>query len=86
MDAVAPINARMPTALSLGMADPMTMQAALDSLEDQGAREIAVVRLFLSGDSFLHPTEFMLGLRPDAPEIPAAVVRDAQGRGEHVMD
>ena len=57
----------VPTALALGMADPHTMQAALDSLQSQGVQRVAVVRLFLSGDSFLHQTEYLLGLRTDAP-------------------
>jgi hypothetical protein len=79
MAAVAPVKGVVPTALALGMADPTTMQAALDSLEDQGVRAVAVVRLFLSGESFLHATEFLLGKRPDAPDMPMMM----HGPGEH---
>ena len=67
-DALEPLRERIPVALALGMADPGTMQSALDSLAEQGVNAVAVVRLFVSGASFLHPTEFLLGLRPDAPE------------------
>ncbi len=67
-DAVRPLRGRIPVTLALGMANPATMQAALDSLADEGVNTVAVVRLFVSGASFLHPTEFLLGLRPDPPE------------------
>lgn len=67
-DALRPLRGRIPVSLALGMADPETMQAALDSLAEVGVNTVAVVRLFVSGASFLHPTEFLLGLRPDPPE------------------
>ncbi len=44
------------------------MQSALDALADRGVSTVAVVRLFVSGASFLHPAEFLLGLRSDPPE------------------
>ena len=67
--ALEPLRDRIPVALALGMADPGTLQAALHVLEDEGVNTVAVVRLFVSGASFLHPTEFLLGLRPDAPRM-----------------
>ena len=65
--AVAPLRDRIPLALAFGMADPRTLQAGLDSLAAQGVRDVAVVRLFLSGASFLHQTEYLFGLRSDPP-------------------
>lgn len=79
VDAVRPLKATVPTALALGMADPTTMQAALDSLQAAGAKHVAVVRLFLSGESFLHDTEFYLGLRDDAPEVTMAMMMAQMG-------
>ena len=64
---VTDLRSRMPVSVAFGMANPHTLQAALDSLQDQGAGTVAVVRLFVSGDSFLHPTEYLFGLRSDAP-------------------
>ena len=64
---VAELGERIPLAVAFGMADPRTLQTALDELGASGAGTIAVVRLFLSGDSFLHQTEFLFGLRPDPP-------------------
>jgi sirohydrochlorin ferrochelatase len=66
--AVAPLSERVPTALAYGMASPLTLQAALDSLDRSGATKIAVVRMFLSGDSFREQTEYYLGLSDDPPE------------------
>ncbi|MDE0249315.1 MAG: hypothetical protein OXO56_15485 [Gammaproteobacteria bacterium] len=64
---VSELGERIPLAVAFGMADPHTLQTALDELGARGAGTIAVVRLFLSGDSFLHQTEFLFGLRPDPP-------------------
>ncbi|MEZ4700746.1 MAG: hypothetical protein R2834_10485 [Rhodothermales bacterium] len=65
--AVAPLRARQPVSLAFGMADPATLRAAVQELGDAGVPCIAVVRLFMSGASFLHQTEYLLGLRPDPP-------------------
>ena len=83
VDAVEPLKERVPTALALGMADPITLQAALDSLQSQGVSTVAVVRLFLSGESFLHDTEFYLGLRDDAPAVTMAMMMSQGGHGGH---
>ena len=66
-EALAPLRERIPVALALGMADPRTMQAGLDSLTAQGVGHVAVVRLFVSEAAFLHQTEYILGLRSDPP-------------------
>ena len=66
--ALEPLHARYPVAVAFGMADPASLGAGLEALEAQGAERVAVVRLFLDGRSFLHQTEYFLGLRPDAPE------------------
>ena len=58
---------RVPLAVAFGMANPHTLRAALRELEGRGASTIAVVRLFLSGESFLHQTEFLFGQRADPP-------------------
>lgn len=79
--AVAPLRARRPTALALGMADPVTLQAALDTLAGMGVRRVAVVRLFLSGSSFLHQTEYLFGLRADPPPDP--MLGHDPGHGGH---
>ena len=84
-DAVMPMKTRVPTALAMGMADPSTMQAALDSLQSQGVETVAVVRLFLSGESFLHDTEFYLGLREDAPAMTTMMMMQHGPGQPHAM-
>jgi hypothetical protein len=66
-DAVAPLESEFPTRIAFGMADPATLQEAIDQLEASGVRRIVVVRLFVSGESFRHQTEFLLGKRLDPP-------------------
>jgi hypothetical protein len=66
--AVQPLEADTPTAIAFGMADPVTLQEAVSKLEEKVSC-IAVVRLFVSGASFLHQTEYLLGLRADPPRF-----------------
>ncbi len=75
---IAGLRDRLPVSLAFGMANPETLQASLDSLHARGASTVAVVRLFISGDAFLHQTEFLFGLRDDPPK--QAIM------GHHMMD
>ena len=66
-DVVAGLGWEVPTEIAFGMADPHTLARGLARLETQGVTRVAVVRLFLSGSSFRHQTEYLLGLRADPP-------------------
>ncbi|MBI5597560.1 MAG: hypothetical protein HY928_15830 [Elusimicrobia bacterium] len=77
--ALEPLKAVRPTALAYGMADAATLQKAVAELEGKGVRRTAVVRLFLSGDSFLVRTEKILGLASGAGERP----RDWDSPADH---
>lgn len=68
-EAVASVAATAPTALAFGMADPTTLAAGLDSLRARGVGRVAVVRLFVSGASFLEQTEYLLGLSDVRPRF-----------------
>lgn len=58
----------MPIEVAFGMADKRTMQAAIDRLTQQGARQIVAVPLFISSHSSLMDSErYLLGLRAKAP-------------------
>jgi sirohydrochlorin cobaltochelatase len=63
---LAPLRRDHRLEIAFGMADPATMQDAVRKLEGGGARRIAVVRLFISGESWYERTEQILGLRPGA--------------------
>lgn len=67
--ALAPIAAEMPVALALGMADPHTLGAGLDSLRAAGVQRVAVVRMFVSGASFMDQTAYLLGLSEEPPRF-----------------
>lgn len=67
--AVAPIRREYPVAIAFGMADPVSLQQAVDQLEGRGVEKILVVRLFISGQSFLAATEYLFGKRTDAPRM-----------------
>ena len=81
----------LPTAVAFGMANPYTLRSGLDELQDQGVTKIAVVRMFLSGESFLDQTEYLLGLSEERPEQfvlmgPAASDPGARIPLEHSME
>jgi sirohydrochlorin ferrochelatase len=70
-EAVRPIRRRTAVTVAFGMAERDALQAAVDSLERSGMSRVAVVRLFISGSSFRHRTEYLLGLRDDPPTAQA---------------
>lgn len=88
LEAVRPLQGRYAIEVAFGMADPLTIQDAARKLEAKGVRRIGVVRLFISGESWLERTEQILGLRAGAPERPAAAAADphAGHAGHHNMD
>lgn len=64
---VEPLRRRWPVEIAWEMADPDAMEQALDRLAQQGVQDVAVVRLFISGESFLERTKQILGLAPLPP-------------------
>ncbi|MBI1827574.1 MAG: hypothetical protein HYR83_14455 [Planctomycetes bacterium] len=69
---VRPLRTRWPTEIAFGMAQTSSIREAVGKLEEKGVNEIAVVRLFISGDSFVPATEYILGLRDAPPADPLA--------------
>jgi hypothetical protein len=81
---VAPLRDRQPVEIAFGMATTSTIRDAVTRLEAQGVRRVAVVRMFISGDSFIEPTEYILGLRDSLPDDPhAAHAAQATGHEDH---
>jgi sirohydrochlorin cobaltochelatase len=73
---VAAVGAKHPVEIAFGMADAATLQSAVEKLEAKQVRRIGVVRLFISGESFVERTEQILGLKPGAPPRDAAAAHD----------
>ena len=67
MEAVQPLKARFPVEVALGMADAGSIEAAVRRLESQGVRQVGVVRVFISGESWYERTLQILGVRAGAP-------------------
>lgn len=64
---VAPLQTEYPTEIAFGMAVPSSLETAAQKLEARGVERIVVVRMFVSGDSFLEATEYILGQRERPP-------------------
>jgi sirohydrochlorin cobaltochelatase len=87
---VAPVRERYPLEVAFGMADAATLEAATRRLEAQGVSDIAVVRMFLSRDSFIDQTEYILGHRAELTDsVPmhasAPATQVHAGHGGHAM-
>jgi sirohydrochlorin cobaltochelatase len=67
-DLVTQIDKTKPTEAAFGMATRANIQAAVDRLVARGVTDIVAVPLFVSSwSSVITSTEYLLGLRPDAP-------------------
>ncbi len=67
-EAIESMASTMPTEIAFGMANPISLGASVASLEEAGVERIAVVRMFLSGESFADQTRYLLGLTSTPPE------------------
>lgn len=83
--AVEPLKQEHNIEVAFGMADAASLQQGVERLEARGARRIGVVRLFISGESFLERTEQILGLAPGAPQR-AAQTDHAEHSAGHSME
>lgn len=67
-DLAAQVDRTRPTEVAFGMATRANMQTAVDRLVARGATEIVAVPLFVSSwSSVITSTEYLLGLRAEAP-------------------
>lgn len=78
---LAPLGRDYPLEIAFGMADAASLQEGVRRLEARGVGRIAVIRLFISGESWYERTEQILGLRPGAPPRPEPV--EPAGHAEH---
>ena len=67
MEAVEPLKVRFPVEVALGMADAGSIEAAVRRLESQRVRQVGVVRVFISGESWYDRTLQILGVQAGAP-------------------
>jgi hypothetical protein len=78
-EAVAPLEEHFPVEIAFGMAAAESLQRAVARLEANGVRRIGVVRLFVSGESWLERTRQILGLSAGAPATAPAGETAADG-------
>ena len=79
------VNAKVPTETALGMADPKSLQAAVDRLEKRGVTRIVAVPLFVQSHSeVLDQTRYALGLAEKPSEVlRAGLARMAKAHSGH---
>ena len=82
-EAVAPLRARWPVEISYGMAVSSALEQSVARLEARGVDQIAVVRLFVSGDSWREETEYIFGLRPELPPAKVSAHTELPHHGHH---
>ena len=74
-----------PFEVAFGMASAESLQAAIRELEAEGVRRIGVIRLFVSGESWLERTRQILGLSPGAP-VREDIVPSETHHGHHDLE
>jgi len=80
----AEIGKQFPVEVAFGMATKRNIQTAIDKLEAQGVTSIVAVPLFISSNSsVITSTEYLLGLRKDAPKDLAVFAKMDHGSGGH---
>lgn len=83
----AEVNRSRPTEVAFGMANKHTMEEAIQRLAARGVRQIVAVPLFISShSSVITSTEYLLGLRQEAPPDLASFARMDHAQGDsHAM-
>lgn len=84
----ARVNRDRPVEVAFGMAQRAAIQTAVDALVRRGVGEIVAVPLFVSShSSVVTSTEYLLGLRAEAPPEVAVFAKMAHGHGKaHTAD
>jgi sirohydrochlorin ferrochelatase len=81
------VDARMPVEVAFGMASRASIESALHRLHARGVTAVTAVPLFVSShSSVVRSTEFLLGVRSEAPPDLALFARmdhGAHGGGDH---
>jgi sirohydrochlorin ferrochelatase len=72
----APLREHYPVEVAFGMADAASLQDAAAKLEAQGVDTIAVIKLFISGESWHERTRQILGLSEGAPPRPDSAAHE----------
>jgi hemoglobin/transferrin/lactoferrin receptor protein len=81
-DAAAEVNREQPVEVAFGMATRRNIQGAIDRLIARGVTDIVAVPLFVSPhSSVVRSTEYLLGLRADAPADLAIFAKMDHGSG-----
>lgn len=86
-DVAKRVDQQHPTEIAFGMATRANIQAAIDKLAARGVTEIVAVPLFVSShSSVITSTEYLLGLRKEAPQdlaVFAKMKHATPGDGDH---
>jgi sirohydrochlorin ferrochelatase len=80
LDLAGKVDRTFPTEVAFGMATRSAIQLAVDKLTARNVSEIVAVPLFVSShSSVITSTEYLLGLRPEAPPELARFARMSHG-------
>lgn len=83
LEILQPLREKYALEVAFGMADAYSLQEAVSRLEHRGISDIAVVRLFISGESWYERTRQILGLAAGAPAREQPDSAHAEHGGHH---
>jgi len=85
LNSVVPLKTDYEIEVAFGMADANSIQAEVNKLEAKGINKIAVIRMFVSGESWYQRTGKILGIIDGAPEKPTLAHSNTKEYGGHSM-
>ena len=68
LQATSEVSAKYPVEVAFGMADAGSLERSVRRLEKLGVKDVGVVRMFVSGESWYERTQQILGTIEGAPE------------------
>ncbi|MGB7068019.1 MAG: CbiX/SirB N-terminal domain-containing protein [Pyrinomonadaceae bacterium] len=81
------VDQSLPVEIAFGMASKRSIQQAVDKLTERGVTEVVAVPLFVSShSSVITSTEYLLGLRKEAPAAVAVFAKMDHGQGDHGLN
>ena len=77
LQATSEVSAKYPVEVAFGMADAGSLERSVRRLENFGVKDVGVIRMFVSGESWYERTQQILGTIEGAPQKDTNEIRES---------